>query len=74
MYRYILCALMFTSTCNAAEKVTIVSCYSSMSSKHQKHEITLSNGNLITIQTSLQNATDIKISVSQKKQPSPVHK
>jgi hypothetical protein len=74
MNKIILLLCMAVSTCNAADKVTIVSCYSSMTSKHQRHEITLSNGNFITIQTSLQNATDIKVNVSQKKLPIPVHK
>jgi len=72
MKKYIIFACLFVSVCNAAEKVTISNCYSSMSSKRQKHEITLSNGVCITLQSSLVDATDIKITLSQKKLPLPM--
>lgn len=58
-------------TCNASEskKPTIVSCYSSMSSKKQKHEITMSDGTCVTIQNSLIDPQDLKVTVTQKRQP-----
>ena len=72
MNKRIIFACLFVSVCNAAEKVTIASCYSSMSSKRQKHEITLSNGVCITVQSALVDASDIKITLSQRKLPIPM--
>ena len=60
---FVLC--MFFSFCSSAEKVTLVSSYSSMTSKRQKHEITLSNGVFITLVSSLVDQGDIKVTVSQ---------
>ena len=72
MNKTILLLSLFVSVCNAAEKVTIASCYSSMSSKRQKHEITLSNGVCVTIQSALVDANDVKITLSQRKLPVPM--
>jgi hypothetical protein len=65
MNKRILFLCIFFATCNAAEKVTLVNFYSSMTSKRQKHEITLSNGVFITLVSSLVDQGDIKVTVSQ---------
>jgi hypothetical protein len=72
MNEVILSLCVFAATCNAAEKppkVTIVSCYSNMNSKRQKHEIMLSNGTFITLQSSLTDHNDVKVMISEKKLP-----
>jgi hypothetical protein len=70
MNKILLCLCMVVTTCNAADKqpkVTIVSCYSSMSSKKQRHEISLSDGTCVILQTSVNEPQDIKVTVSRKK-------
>jgi len=71
MNKRILFLCMFFTTCNAAEKVTLVNFYSSMTSKRQKHEITLSNGVFITLVSSLVDQGDIKVTVTQGPLPIP---
>lgn len=72
MNKRILFLCIFFATCNAAEKVTLVNFYSSMTSKRQKHEITLSNGVFITLVSSLVEQGDIKVTVSQGALPIPM--
>ena len=72
MNKRILFLCMFFATCNAAEKITLVNFYSSMTSKRQKHEITLSNGVYITLVSSLVDQGDIKVTVTQGARPTPM--
>jgi hypothetical protein len=72
MNEIILSLCVFASTCNGTEKppkVTIVSCYSSTTSKKQRHEIMLSNGTCITLQNSLVDHNDVKVTIAEKKLP-----
>ncbi len=72
MNKILLCLLLLVTTCNASDKnpkVTIVSCYSSMSSKKQRHEISLSDGTCVILQSSMHEPNDIKVTVSKKKLP-----
>jgi hypothetical protein len=68
---YILLLSLLGSVSYAAEKVTLVSAYSTMSSKRQKHEIMLSNGTFIVLQSSLVDNSDVKVTVSQRPVPIP---
>lgn len=69
MNKLILSLCMFAASCNAADKakITIVSCYSSMTSKERKHEVVLSDGTCITLKSSQADIGDVKVTISQRK-------
>ena len=69
MNRFIIPLCLFAASCSAAEKpkLTIVSCYSSMTSKERKHEVVLSDGTCITLKSSQADIGDVKVTISQKR-------
>lgn len=72
MNKLFIALCMLVTSCNAADKeqkVSIVSCYSSMTSKKGKHEILLSDGTFITLQSSFLDHNDVKVTICKKKLP-----
>lgn len=69
MNKLIISLCMFSVSCSAADKakITIVSCYSSMTSKERKHEVVLSDGTCITLKSSQADIGDVKVTISQRK-------